>query len=147
MIRRRPTKINGFIILTLFAILLPIQPSVAFGQSQAILSAVNTRQDNAKPDSQGSVSDPGGGKSAEMIVAELSDEQVRRLLIEELRKQTKPAQPVEEEQAGALVRFIRKIRFLTDVIHWRIYELRSDTGTDPEAIPHFFHLLSKDEGG
>jgi len=147
MTPRRPLKIHGFIILALVAILLPIQPPVAAGQSQVLLSAADKKQDNAGQSSQSAGSDRTNGKSAELIVAELSDEQVRRLLIEELRKQTQQAQPLEEDQSGALVRFIGNIRFLANLIQWRIYELRSDVGTDAEDMPRLYRLLSKGEGG
>jgi len=146
MTPRRPLTINGFIILALVAILLTITHSIAGGQ-QLLLSASNEKQENAGQNSQGAGSDPTEGKSAEMIVAELSDEQVRRLLIEELRKQSQQVQPDAEDQSGALVRFIGKIRFLTNLIQWRIYELRSDVGTDPEDMPGLYRLLRKNEGG
>lgn len=38
---------------------------------------------------------------------------------------------------------IRKIRFVSDIIQWRIYDLKSGAGTDPEDLPRLHRLLGK----
>jgi small-conductance mechanosensitive channel len=137
---------KGLILLTLVGIFLQTQPSVAAGPQQLLLSAGNEKQKDAAKGDQSSGPDRIDGKTVEMIVAELSDEQVRRLLIEELRKQAKQAAPAKAEKTGGLALLIKKIRFVTNLIQWRIYDLKSGAGADPEDLPHLYHLLSKGEG-
>ncbi len=136
---------KGLILLTLVGIFLQTQPSVAAGPQQLLLSTANEKQQNAAQDNQSSEPNRIDGKTVELIVAELSDEQVRRLLIEELRKQAKQAAPVKAEKTGGLALLIKKIRFVSNLIQWRIYELKSGAGADPENLPHLYHLLSKGE--
>ena len=112
MIRVR-VAIKGLIILTLAGMFLQIHPSAIAGPQQLLVATSNDKQKDAGQQNQGSGSGGLDGKSAEMIVAELSDEQVRRLLIEELKKQTKQTAPVTEEETGALARLVTKIRFLS----------------------------------
>ena len=89
---------KGLILLTLVGIFLQTQPSVAAGPQQLLLSAANEKQQNAVRENQSAEPNRIDGKTVGMIVAELSDEQVRRLLIEELKKQAKQAAPVKEEK-------------------------------------------------
>jgi hypothetical protein len=93
---------KGLILLTLVGIFLQTQPSVAAGPQQLLLSAANEEQKHAEQGDQSLGPDRIDGKTVAMIVAELSDEQVRRLLIEELRKQAKQAAPVKAEKTGGL---------------------------------------------
>jgi len=128
---------KGLILLTLVGIFLQTQPSVAAGPQQLLLSAANEEQKHAEQGDQSLGPDRIDGKTVAMIVAELSDEQVRRLLIEELRKQAKQAAPVKEEKMGGLALLIKKIRFVSNLIQWRIYVLKSGVG--------LYQLLSKGE--
>ena len=130
---------KGLILLTLVGIFLQTQPSVAAGPQQLLLSTANEKQQNAAQDNQSSEPNRIDGKTVELIVAELSDEQVRRLLIEELRKQAKQAAPIKAEKTGGLALLIKKIRFVSNLIQWRIYELKSVAGADPENLPHLYH--------
>jgi hypothetical protein len=86
-------------------------------------------------------------QSVERIVSELGDEQVRRMLIEELRKQTQQSTAVtpQKEKFGGIASFIKKIRLMSDMIQWRIYSLKSGFATESEKLPNFFYLLAKDE--
>ncbi|MGD2188137.1 MAG: mechanosensitive ion channel [Desulfobacterales bacterium] len=83
----------------------------------------------------------------EKVVSELSDEQVRRMLIQELQKQTQQSIAVtpQKDKLGGIASFIKKIRFMGDMIQWRIYSLKSSFGKASEKLPHFFYLLGKDE--
>jgi small-conductance mechanosensitive channel len=81
------------------------------------------------------------------FLATLSDTQVRRLLIEELKKEaTREATEGEPEaETDALTGLIKKIHFISNIIQWRIYELKSGAGADPEDLPKFYRLLGKRE--
>ena len=82
------------------------------------------------------------------FLATLSDAQVRRLLIEELKKDAtrELAEGETEEETGGLAGLIQKIRFISNFIQYRIYELKSGAGADPEDMPKFYRLLGKREG-
>ena len=67
-------------------------------------------------------------RGAEAIVAELSDQQVRRLLIEELNK-APAAAPVEEDMGG-LADFIETIKARVALVEQRLEALRTDDPAD-----------------
>jgi small-conductance mechanosensitive channel len=67
-------------------------------------------------------------RGAEAIVAELSDQQVRRLLIEELKKAPLDA-PVEDDMGG-LADFIETIKARVALVEQRLEALRSDDPAD-----------------
>ena len=80
------------------------------------------------------------------IVAGLSDEQVRRLLINELR-----AQALQETAAGAkpegIAGFIDKIKNLTALLQTRIEYLRSGGSAAPQETAGIYAFLGKGERG
>ncbi len=132
---------NALICLLLFVGLL-LAPQFAAANPQALMVSSGKDTGNDTDTSQDSI----GSKSAEGIVAELSDEQVRRMLIDELRKQSVSAdETASPEEVGGLAGLIGKIRFLANEIQWRIYTLKNDSGMDPDEMPRLFHLLRKDE--
>jgi hypothetical protein len=81
------------------------------------------------------------------FLATLSDAQVRRLLIEELKKEAgrEATEGEPEAKTDGLSGLIQKIDFITNTIQWRIYELRSGAGADPEDLPKLYRLLGKSE--
>ncbi len=81
------------------------------------------------------------------FLATLSDAQVRRLFIQELKKEAtrELTEGKTDEEAGGLAGLIQKIRYFSDFFHWRIYELKSGAGADPEDLPKFYRLLGKRE--
>jgi small-conductance mechanosensitive channel len=67
-------------------------------------------------------------------------------LIEALTSQPQQASTAgEEEKVGGLAGLIEKIRYLSNIIQWRIDVLKSGVGADPEDLPHLYQLLSKGE--
>jgi hypothetical protein len=105
------------------------------------------RLENSKTVQQGVPPDPGSNPPVEKILSELSDDQVRRLLIEALRQQSRPpaAAAAEDKKLGGLASLIKKIRFMGDTTPWRIYALRSGFEAEPDKLPLFFRLLAKGE--
>ncbi|MDJ0784544.1 MAG: mechanosensitive ion channel [Desulfosarcinaceae bacterium] len=82
--------------------------------------------------------------SAEAIVAELSDEQVRRMLIEELRTSADTAgSSASAEDKGALVGVIEGVKNGVAAFHDRLAYLRSGGATDYEDVPGLFVYLGK----
>ncbi len=81
------------------------------------------------------------------FLATLSDTQVRRLLIQELKKEAtrELAQGQIEEEHGGLAGLVKKIHFISNIFQWRIYELQSGMGADPEDLPKIYKLLRNGE--
>ena len=80
------------------------------------------------------------------IIAGLSDEQVRRLLINELMAQAQQETTVEAKPEG-IAGFIHKIRNLTALLHTRIEYLRSGGSAAPQQVAGIYTLLGKGERG
>lgn len=140
-------KYNWLICLVPLFIFLLAQPAAAEStQNSKRVSGNSILEDPANLQHNGS---PGQNSKqpVERIVSELSDDQVRRMLIEEMRKQTQQSTVItpQKEKLGGIASFIKKIRLMNEMIQWRIYWLKSSFGTKPEKLPHFFHLLAKDE--
>jgi small-conductance mechanosensitive channel len=85
------------------------------------------------------------------IIASMSDEQVRRLLIQELKKQAALGAMEREskKEVGGLAGFINKTRELIKFLHARIEFLRSgvDVGIVADESPSVFTYLGKGERG
>ena len=88
------------------------------------------------------------GDQIDSFLATLSDAQVRRLLIQELKKEASRelAEGEPQEETGGLAGLIQKFKFISNFIQWRLYELKSGAGADPEDLPKFYRLLGKREG-
>jgi small-conductance mechanosensitive channel len=82
-----------------------------------------------------------------LFLATLSDAQVRRLLIQELKEEAtrELTEGQIEEETGGLAGLVKKIHKISNIIQWRIYELQSGVGTDPEDLPKIYKLLGKGE--
>ena len=81
------------------------------------------------------------------FMAALSDEQVRRLLIEALKKQAAEeaaAIPAKEEMTG-IAGFIDTVRAKVDLIRLRVEELKSGDDTEMTQIPSLYTYLGKGE--
>jgi small-conductance mechanosensitive channel len=78
-------------------------------------------------------------------MATLSDVQVRRLLIQELKEEAARELTAGEAQTGGLAGLVKKINTISNIIQWRIYELKSGAGADPEDLPKIYKLLGKGE--
>ena len=81
------------------------------------------------------------------FMATLSDAQVRRLLIQELKADAalELAESQNEDEPGGLAGLVKKIHILSNIVQWRIYELQSGMGANPEDLPNIYKLLSKGE--
>jgi small-conductance mechanosensitive channel len=85
------------------------------------------------------------GDQIHSYMATLSDEQVRRLLIQELRAEAARERAPGEEGVGGLAGLVKKFHYTSNLIHWRIYELKSGAGANPEDMPRLYKLLGKGE--
>ena len=136
---------KGLILLTLVGIFLQTQPAFAAGSKLVILGTGNETRPDTVVNKENAISNRIAGEPTETIVVTLSDGQVRHL-IEALTKQPKQGAAIKaEEKVGGLAGLIKKIRFVTNLIQWRIYDLKSGAGADPEDLPDLYHLLSKGE--
>jgi small-conductance mechanosensitive channel len=82
----------------------------------------------------------------DQIIAGLSDEQVRRLLINELKLQAQPETTVEAKPEG-VAGFIEKIKNLTALLQARIEFLRSGGSAAPQQVSGIYTLLGRGERG
>ncbi len=86
-----------------------------------------------------------GAENIDRFMAGLSDEQVRRLLIDELKAQAQKETTVEAKPEG-IAGFIHKIRNLTAVLQARIELLRSG-GEGPREVSGVVAFLGRGERG
>jgi small-conductance mechanosensitive channel len=94
-----------------------------------------------------SLPEPLTAENIDQIVAGLSDEQVRRLLIDELKAQAQKEMPVEVKPEG-IAGFIEKIKNLTALWHTRIEFLRSGgRGFVTKELSGIFAFLGRGERG
>ncbi|MDH3882956.1 MAG: mechanosensitive ion channel family protein [Desulfobacterales bacterium] len=100
---------------------------------------------NKAPEETVQVPENLGGDQVDSFMATLSDAQVRRLLIQELKEEAARELTTGQAEAGGLTGLVKKIHAISDIIHWRIYELKSGAGTDPEDLPRIYKLLRKGE--
>ncbi len=137
--------LKWIVSLVLLGIFLQIQPALAVGSKLVILGTGNESQQDTAVDKENPISDPITGEPNEPIVVTLSDVQVRHL-IDALTEQPQQATAVKpEEKVGGLAGLIQRIRNLSETIQMRIHFLKSGVGTNPEDLPHLYHLLSKGE--
>ena len=80
------------------------------------------------------------------VIAGLSDEQVRRLLINELKAQAQQETTVAAKPEG-IAGFIHKIRNLTGLLQSRIEFLRSGARDAPQKVAAIYTLLGTGERG
>jgi len=80
------------------------------------------------------------------IIAGLSDEQVRRLLINELKEQAQQEPTVEAKPEG-IAGFIHKIRNLTGLLQTRIEFIRSGGSRAPQELEGIYAFLGRGERG
>ena len=80
------------------------------------------------------------------ILPGLSDEQVRRLLINELKVQAQQETTVETKPEG-IAGFIHKIKNLTTLLHTRIEYLHSGGRAAPQQVAGIYDFLGRGERG
>ena len=122
--------------------------SAAWPQNPLTLKAGKKKAD-VKTDENISLPKPLSAENIDHIVAGLSDGQVRRLLIDELKLQAR-----QEAQTAAgrpkpsgIAGFIEKIKNLTTLLHTRIEYLRSGSGIAPQQAAGIYDFLGRGERG
>ena len=88
------------------------------------------------------------GEQVNAILAKLSDDQVRRLLLEELQRKAtlESARTGGSEELGALAGFIEGLKANITFIRERIKFLQSGAGAAPKDLPRAFRDLSGGKG-
>lgn len=80
------------------------------------------------------------------IIAGLSDEQARRLLIKELKLQAQKETSAEAKPEG-IAGFIHKIKNLTTLLHTRVEYLHSGGRAAPQQVAGIYDFLGRGERG
>ncbi|MEJ2221088.1 MAG: mechanosensitive ion channel family protein, partial [Desulfobacterales bacterium] len=93
-----------------------------------------------------SLPEPMNSENIDQMIAGLSDEQVRRLLINELKAQAQKEMPVEAKPKG-IAGFIDKIKNLTALLQTRIEYIRSGGTAVPEELSGIYAFLGRGERG
>jgi len=89
---------------------------------------------------------PLDAENIDHIIAGLSDEQVRKLLINELKAQAQQEKTVDAKPEG-VAGFIHKIKNLTALLQSRIEFLRSGARDAPQKVAAIYTLLGTGERG
>ena len=106
----RHLKFNSLIFLVSLFTFLLTQPAIAATPKNSELISENNTLENSESVQQSALPDHNFNQSVERTVSELSDEQVRRMLIEELRKQAQQTVAVapKEEKLGGIASLVKK---------------------------------------
>ena len=138
----RPKNLKVFVGIGL---LILVFASTAWSQNPMLLKSAKKRAD-AKNTENVSLPKPLSAENIDHIVAGLSDEQVRRLLIDELKLQAQQEATVEEKPEG-VAGFIEKIRNLTALLQARIEYIRSGGSAAPQQLEGIYAFLARGERG
>ena len=101
---------------------------------------------NVKTEENLELPKPLDAKNIDHIVAGLNDEQVRRLLINELKLEAQRETPAEAKPEG-ITGFIDKIKNLTALLQSRIEFIRSGGSAVPQELSGLYAFLGKGERG
>jgi len=132
------------IAIFLSAFIFPANNPLQASGLQMVLA--KEKQKNEKAASSENTALPENLNSADVdgVIASLSDQQVRRLLIEELKKQAaSEAQPSVKSQMGGLAGFIDDIKNKIDLIKEKIEFLKSGASGVDENLPTIFSYLGE----
>jgi small-conductance mechanosensitive channel len=138
----RPKNLKVFAGIGL---LILVFASTAWSQNPMLPKSAKKRAD-AKNTENVSLPDPLRAENIDHIVAGLSDEQVRRLLIDELKLQAQQEATVEAKPEG-VAGFIEKIRNLTALLQTRIEYIRSGGSAAPQQLEGIYAFLARGERG
>ncbi|BCS89998.1 mechanosensitive ion channel family protein [Pseudodesulfovibrio sediminis] len=133
-----------FAMVVALACCLSGAPSAHAAASAAVLQAAGSSHSSSKSDTSVAIPSDSTPEQISAIMAGLSDEQVRRLLLEELKKnaemEKKPAAPTGLE--GVLASLRSDANFVRD----RFQYLFSGASTAPRDVPRAFsHFLAGDD--
>jgi small-conductance mechanosensitive channel len=139
------SQIKSYAILTLMLIAILLGTTTICVQNTQASDAQKNGEEFSKKNVQ--VPEDLNNDQIHVFLATLSDAQVRRLLLEELKEKAERELSEENttEEPGGLTGFIRNIRFIANDIQWRIHYLKSGAGVDPDELPHLYKLLGKRE--
>jgi len=138
----RPKNLKVFVGI---AFLIFVLTSTAWSLNPLLLKTGKKRAD-AKNTENVSVPQPLSAENIDHIVAGLSDEQVRRLLIDELKLQAQQ-QTTGEAKPEGIAGFIHKIKNLTALLQARIEFLRSGGSAIPKEMAGIYTFLGRGERG
>ena len=98
---------------------------------------------SAPPGSAEAADSGTSGSSVEEMMAGLSDEQVRQLLIEELKKDMEVEEPAPKRMKGPALLFSRLLRVLRSQHHDSEDEVRALFSTLPSLGPDLYRVFVK----
>jgi len=139
----RPLKVCmliGFLVLLL--------ASTGWPQSPIKLKTGNKKK-SVKTEEHLTLPKPLAAENVDHIIAGLSDEQVRRLLIDDLKAQARQEaqKAAGRTQTSSIAGFIEKIKNMTTLLHSRIEYLHSGSRGTPEQIAGIYDFLGRGERG
>lgn len=115
--------------------------------SQNPMLAIKGQEKTAAGDTENfSLPEDLSATQVDQIVAGLSDEQMRRLLINELKLQARQETTVEAKPEG-VAGIIDKIKNLTALLQTRLEYLRAGGSASPQEVGTIYKLLGKGERG
>jgi small-conductance mechanosensitive channel len=138
----RPKNLKVFVGIGL---LILVFASTAWSQNPMLPKSTKKRAD-AKNTENVSLPRPLSAENIDHIVAGLDDEQVRRLLINELKLQAQQEKAVEAKPEG-VAGFIDKIKNLTALLQARIEYIRSGGSAAPQQLEGIYAFLARGERG
>ncbi|MGD8739596.1 MAG: mechanosensitive ion channel, partial [Desulfobacterales bacterium] len=126
-------------------LLIFVLASSAWSQNLLLLKTGKKRSD-AKNAENVSLPKPLSAENIDHLVAGLDDEQVRRLLINELKLQAQQEATVEAKPEG-IAGFIDKVKNLTALLQTRIEFIRSGGRDVPQELKGIYAFLGRGERG
>ena len=132
-----------FTVLALVAFAIPVSlpPSIAVAQPLAVLKArtdtTPTKEASGMPDMQ----------DIDSVIAVMGDDQVRRMLIDELKTQAaKELASTKNNEIGGIAGFIKGIKNRISIIRERIEDIKSSDGVDVQKeFPVMYKIAGKGE--
>jgi hypothetical protein len=126
-------------------LLILVFASTAWPQNSLLPKSAKKRSD-AKSTEIVSLPKPLDAEDVDYIVAALSDEQARRLVINELKLQAQQETTAEAKPEG-IASFINKIKNLTVLLQSRIDYIRSGGSAAPQQLAGIYAFLGRGERG
>ena len=136
---------GSFFSLILLSMLLLVQPAFSANLKLLILGSESSAPQKSGIVGKKTPSNRADPEPVETIVVSLSNEQVQRLIEALSQQPEQEATAGDEEKAGGLVRFIKRIHHTANTARERFSYLKSGMGDDPKDLPQLYRLLSKDE--
>ena len=140
---------KSYLFLALLFLLCSSGVSFTWAANPMALKAVKGKE-KTSPDTAPAVESLAhlDGDQVNAVLAKLSDDQVRRLLLEELQRKAKldAAGLKDQQELGGLAGFINRVKVNIAFIRERIKFLQSGAGAAPQDLPRAFRDLSEGKG-